>query len=210
MQARWTRLLQSCCKASAEACRSAFDDLAARYAEAHRHYHTLDHVRAVLDAVNGIGTTAWNPAALELAVWFHDVVYDTHAGDNEEKSAAHARAILGPLGAAAMVVDETARLILLTKSHEAHAADGDGRTLLDADLSILGAGEGEYDRYAAAIRREYAWVEEDAYRTGRRRVLEGFLRRPRIYHTEALFARLEQSARRNLRREIAALGRKDG
>ena len=37
-------------------------------------------------------------------------------------------------------------------------------------------------------------------------VLEGFLRRPRIYHTDALYARLEERAHRNLRREIAALG----
>ena len=91
-------MLHGCCQASADACRAAFDDLAARYAEPHRHYHTLDHIRAVLEIVDRIGATARNPAALELAVWFHDVVYDTHAGDNEEQSAAHARSVLGALG----------------------------------------------------------------------------------------------------------------
>jgi predicted metal-dependent HD superfamily phosphohydrolase len=206
MQAGWMRLLHACCNAPAETRQAAFYDLAARYSTADRHYHNLDHIRAVLETVEGIGAPARNPAALELAIWYHDIIYDSQAADNEEKSAEHARVVLGRLGAPPAIPNETARLILLTKTHQANTDDTDGRMLLDADLSVLGADEGEYDHYAAAIRREYAWVAEDAYRAGRRRVLEGFLRRPRIYETEALFARLEEGARRNLHREIAALG----
>jgi predicted metal-dependent HD superfamily phosphohydrolase len=77
--------------------------------------------------------------------------------------------------------------------------------LLDADLAVLGADEAAYDRYAAAIRREYAWVPEDRYRAGRARVLEDFLGRPQVYHTAAMRSRAEDRARANLRREVAAL-----
>ena len=77
--------------------------------------------------------------------------------------------MLGPLGAPPTIRDEIARLIVLTKTHQANADDVDGRLLLDADLSVLGAEESEYDRYATAIRQEYDWVAEDAYRAGRRR-----------------------------------------
>ena len=87
----------------------------------------------------------------------------------------------------------------------AAATDGPGCALLDADLAILGAASDEYDRYAAAIRREYAWVDENAYRAGRSQVLQGFLHRPCIFHTADWAARAENPARCNLQREIDAL-----
>src|SRR5947209_4025145 len=88
-----------------------------------------------------------------------------------------------PVGADAPLLDEVARLVLLTKTHATGPDDRSGQALLDADLAVLGADPADYDRYAADIRREYAWVPEDAYRDGRRRVLEGFLRRPRLFQT---------------------------
>ncbi|MGZ7283798.1 HD domain-containing protein, partial [Streptococcus pyogenes] len=69
----------------------------------------------------------------------------------------------------------------------AHAASSapptlrDTQVLLDADLAILGASEERYKRYAADIRKEYAWVPEADYRKGRAAVLERFLAAPRLY-----------------------------
>ena len=117
----------------------AFADLVARYGEPSRHYHTLDHIRAVLGHVDALWPDA--PLALELAAWLHDVVYDSRAADNEERSADYARALLPALGVAESTIDETARLILLTRSHEAGPGDRAGQTLLDADLAILSASE---------------------------------------------------------------------
>jgi predicted metal-dependent HD superfamily phosphohydrolase len=185
-----------------EAAGAAFADLARRYGEPHRHYHTLGHLAEVLRTVRELAPGDPDPALL-LAAWFHDVIYDPRAADNEERSAEHARTVLGSLGVPEAVRAETARLILLTRAHSAGPDDRAGQLLLDADLAILGAAEGAYDRYAAAIRREYAWVPEEDYRAGRRRVLESFMARPRLYNTEALCARAEAAARANLRREIA-------
>ena len=192
---RWQRLLSDS--------DSTFADLAARYGEPGRHYHTLDHIRAVLDRIDALWPDA--PPALQLAAWLHDVVYDSRAADNEERSADYARAVLPALGVPSDVIDETARLILLTRSHETDPDDRAGRTLLDADLAVLSTNAPTYDAYAAAIRREYAWVAESDYRAGRRRVLERFLVRPRIYLTIEM-AEAEPRARDNLRREIAAFG----
>jgi predicted metal-dependent HD superfamily phosphohydrolase len=186
--------------APAEAAERTFADLAARYSEPGRHYHTLDHLAAML-------TLLPEPSPpLALAVWFHDAVYDTRAADNEERSAALADALLQPLYISADVRAETRRLILLTRRHETATDDADGRRLLDADLAVLGAAPDEYDRYAQAIRREYAWVAEDDYRRGRRRVLESFLGRGRLYFAEEMRERREARARENLRREVLALG----
>jgi predicted metal-dependent HD superfamily phosphohydrolase len=203
LEARWTGLLTALGCAPGPA-RRAFADLAARYSAPERHYHTLDHVRAVLDTATSLWGEA-GPPALTLAAWLHDVVYDTRAADNEERSADQARALLRPLGLSEALLDEAARLILLTKCHRAESGDRAGQVLLDADLAILGADEPAYDRYAVAIRREYAWVPEERYRAGRAAVLEGFLRRPRVYHTDAMHAQAEAAARRNLTREVAAL-----
>jgi len=196
---QWTAVLDAF-RVPAEAAGGVLADLVARYGEPHRHYHTLDHIAAVLDVLAAFGTL---DPALSLAAWYHDTIYDTHATDNEERSAGLARATLVPLGVPVAVVEETARLIVLTKSHQTTEADLSGCQLLDADLSILGSDPESYERYAAAIRREYAWVPEEAYRAGRRRVLEGFLMRPGLF---VLLTELESPARRNMEQEIRALG----
>jgi predicted metal-dependent HD superfamily phosphohydrolase len=198
---QWTDALDAF-GAPTEAVRDAFSDLVTRYGEPHRHYHTLDHIAAVLDVVVAFGATE---PALHLAAWYHDAIYDTRATDNEDRSAVLARTALAPLGVPSAVVQETARLVLLTKSHETAEADAFGKQLLDADLSILASDFVTYDLYAAAIRQEYAWVPDEDYRRGRRRVLEGFLARPRLFF---FLTKNESVARRNMQGEIQALDQK--
>ena len=76
---------------------------------------------------------------------------------------------------------------------------------LDADLSILGAKGETYLAYSEAIRREYSWVPDDAYRAGRLKVLTNSLGRERLFYTEPLAARFEARAGSNLSNEILAL-----
>ena len=184
---------------------AVFADLCRRCSEPGRAYHNLDHVAAMLGTVSEFGDMLYDEVAVCLAVWFHDVVYDSRRGDNEEQSAAYAAEVLNRGGASPSLLPVVERLILATKAHQAPVDDTDCQILLDADLAILGASAAEYDRYAQAIREEYAWVPEDDYRAGRRRVLESFLGRARIYYTDALFERHEQAARVNLRRGIEGL-----
>lgn len=181
-----------------------FENLCRRYSEPGRAYHNLDHIAAMLDTVSGFEDMAHGDVAVRLAVWFHDAVYDSRLGDNEEQSAAYAMAALKG-GAWDSLRMRVMLLIGKTKTHEAPPGDTDCQILLDADLAVLGASAADYDRYARAIREEYAWVPEQDYRAGRCRVLESFLERERIYYTDALFAAREQAARANLRREIEGL-----
>jgi predicted metal-dependent HD superfamily phosphohydrolase len=194
---RWRFLLRAWDVDAARA-DGKFDEIAAAHAEPGRFYHTLDHVLDVLTIVESLGSHAENLNAVKLAAWLHDVVYDSKASDNEERSARHAEALCAELGIPVGRV--VARLIRTTRTHAAD--DADARVLLDADLAILGAGPDVYSDYAAKIRREYAWVPAPDYRAGRRKVLESFLSRPRIYH---YLEDREASARRNLTAEIAEL-----
>jgi predicted metal-dependent HD superfamily phosphohydrolase len=182
-----------------------FAELVAAYSQPDRFYHNLGHIQQVLHTLAGLRGNARSFPALQMAAWFHDMIYDSRARDNEERSAAHAARSLPPLGVPKALCARVQDLILLTRMHEATDSDTDGHILLDADLAILGAPEEEYARYAHAIRQEYAWVPEQQYRAGRVRVLETFLRRDYIFFTESMRNALEERARHNLAREIASL-----
>lgn len=203
--AEWSSLLSLFGVPWAEAQRG-FDELAEAYAGPGRFYHNLDHIRAVLDTVDDLSDLARDLPAVRLAAWYHDAVYDSRGKDNEERSADLAAECCRGWGVAAAVVETVQRLILATKSHLADADDVDGHVLLDADLAILGTDPDEYARYARAIRQEYAWVPEADYRRGRATVLHSFLGRARIFRLDRTHERLDASARRNLRDELAALG----
>ena len=176
-----------------------FDEIAAAYAGPGRFYHTLDHVLAVLATVESLAPQAKNLNGVKLAAWLHDVIYDSKASDNEERSAEYAERLCQEL--AIPEGQRVAALVRKTKTHDA-GDDADAQVLLDADLAILGTSEAEYLAYAENIRREYAWVPEPEYRKGRRQVLQTFLTRPRIYH---FLSHLEQPARRNIGEEIGRL-----
>jgi len=185
--------------------RPGFEDLAAAYSSPDRYYHNLEHIASVLHEIDGLADLAADPAAVQLAAWFHDIVYDSKASDNEDRSAQQLRARGTEWRLPSTLIEEASRLVQLTKSHRTTAEDANGAVMLDADLTILGAPPDEYDRYAAAIRMEYSWIEEAAYRTGRAKVLRGFVVRERLFLLDRMHARYESAARGNLQREIAAL-----
>jgi predicted metal-dependent HD superfamily phosphohydrolase len=204
MQTGWVSLLARYSVEPAAAY-PVFDRLVVAHSEPHRFYHTLEHVNEVLRVAGRLADASADPAAIQLAVWFHDAVYDPRATDNEERSAALAVDLLHPLGVPEVTLRHVAAMIRATAHTTAAEVDPDTAVLLDADLAILSAEERRYARYAADIRREYAWVEESAYRAGRTKVLQSFLDRPRIYRTERMHAAAEEAARQNLRAELRRL-----
>ncbi len=178
--------------------------LIARYAEAHRHYHTLDHLVAVLSTVDELASYTDSPDLVRLAAWYHDAVYDPLRADNEERSAALAQAELGPAGLPAATVARVAALVRVTAGHRSGAGDRDAAVLCDADLAVLSRPAPGYDRYAAAVRQEYAHLDDGTWREGRAAVLRGLLKLPRLFGTAAGQS-WESAARTNLSRELAAL-----
>jgi predicted metal-dependent HD superfamily phosphohydrolase len=179
----------------------SFRDIVRAYSEPHRHYHTLDHLEAGFKLMDDLFPKA--TPAVKLAYWFHDFIYDTHASDNEEKSAWIAgefiRGNLNHHGHGA----EVASLILATK-HHSDVSSENTRILLDVDLSILSEPVEVFNKYEQDIRREYDWVPPEAYKAGRTKVLLSFLDRPAIYHTEAMKPR-EALARDNINRSLKNL-----
>jgi predicted metal-dependent HD superfamily phosphohydrolase len=184
------------------------DALLAAWAEPARVYHGSAHLIDCLAQVDELPEASGGAGGVdpvEAALWYHDAVYDSRAGDNEERSAAWAKRALVELGVAPRLAAEVARLVRLT-GHAEPATDEAGRLVCDIDLSVLGRPPAEFDTYDAAIRAEYAWVPEEAFREGRRRVLRALLARAPLYGTERFRRRYEEPARANLRRALARLG----
>src|SRR6185312_15436443 len=139
--------------------------LARRYAEPHRRYHTWEHVVACLDARRRL-TGAALPE-VDLALLFHDAIYDPMAHDNESRSAD----LLVEEGRRAWLGEELlqrARPLVEATRHGEDAADSEEACIVvDADLSILGADPAVFDAYERAVRAEYAAVDDAAYAAGR-------------------------------------------
>ncbi len=182
-----------------------FDDLLSRYAEPHRVYHTFKHIRECFERFDSARHLAERPAEVELAIWFHDAVYDTRSSDNEEHSAKLAALSLQEAGAPSEAAERVRDLVLATK-HDAIPTEPDASLLVDVDLSILGAEPFQFDEYEAQVRQEHSWASEVAFREGRSRILRGFLARPHIYATSHFRARFEARARGNLGRSLRELG----
>jgi predicted metal-dependent HD superfamily phosphohydrolase len=182
---------------------TVFAELVTRHGEAHRHYHTLEHVEACLRWLDWYAGLAERPAEIALALFFHDAVYDPRAGDNEVKSAALARERLGRLAIPADAIERIASAIEATEHHD--ATHGDARLMVDLDLTILGAKPAVFDDFEGRIRKEYAHVPAALFGPGRRAVLERLAAHRPIYRTKALADQLETRARANLERRIAEL-----
>ena len=72
-----------------------YQDLVARYREPHRRYHTLQHLEECFARFDELRALAEHPRDVELAIWFHDAIYDTRRSDNEARSAAWGRSVAG-------------------------------------------------------------------------------------------------------------------
>ena len=171
------------------------------YSEPHRHYHTVRHLEECFSKLEELQSEAVHIGEIELALWFHDAVYDVKRHDNEEKSAEWACSCLRQAKAPVEITQHVRSLISATR-HHAPTMDIDTKILLDVDLSILGTSPERFQEYAQQIRDEYRHVPLPLFAHKRKVVLECFLKRPRIFNTGAFFERYESHARNNIENEM--------
>lgn len=62
------------------------NDLVTAWNEPQRKYHTLQHLHGCLSIFEEFQHLAEHPHEVELAIWFHDAVYDIKGKNNEQKS----------------------------------------------------------------------------------------------------------------------------
>ena len=199
LQHRWTKLL-STFDIDQNQVNSLFNEIASKYTESHRQYHNLDHIELMLD----LSTVYSFSEELQLAIWFHDVIYNPLRSNNESKSANYAYLKLSELGFPNNTIQEIKRLIELTKTHNTSPNDTLGKQLLDLDLAILGSDPETYSNYVQCIRKEYHMYPDLVYKPGRVKVLKSFLNRDALFQTKEL-KHLELQAIENIKNELLTL-----
>ena len=181
-----------------------FKTIVDSYSETHRAYHTLKHIVDCIKEFQDMPYISEHPNEIEMALWFHDIIYDTRAKDNEEKSAKLAYDVAERMVMPEFFNKRVYDLILTTK-HREIPNDTDSQVLVDIDLSILGKPKKEFNDYELNIRKEYLWVPEEQYKLGRSTILKNFLERTRIYSTDYFYKKYENKARENIQGSLNAL-----
>jgi len=181
-----------------------YEKLIAGYSEKHRAYHTLDHINACFWHLDAIRAQCLYPEEIELALWFHDVIYKPFSASNEEDSANLAKSFLSQNSVEPEIIDRIYKLIILTKDHVAPQSR-DAKLMLDIDLSILGSEDHIYAQFEKDVRHEYKRVPSFVFKKKRKEILKSFLERPRLYHTPYFFDLLERRAKDNLAWAITQL-----
>ncbi|MEA5462309.1 HD domain-containing protein [Leptothoe sp. PORK10 BA2] len=224
--ARWGQLCQAFNIHDQTAIEQEFNRIATAYGQPQRAYHTAQHINeclAWLDWTKAeISAEFAGHLVLEMALWYHDVVYQTQGSDPEERSnerqsadqavsflQAHLPSHPGKHGQIHRVEALIMATVHLADQGAEHCPDSGVKQtveypldlapwMMDIDLAILGADPQRFNQYETQIRQEYAWVPEAIYRTKRQQVLKQFLARPVIYHTPKFQQQFESQARRNL------------
>jgi predicted metal-dependent HD superfamily phosphohydrolase len=181
-----------------------FEQLISAYSSPDRFYHSLKHIEDCLSLFDQTKFLTPHPEEVELAIWFHDAVYDTSRNDNEQKSADWANSVIIQAGLNHDIAERVSHSILATR-HHTEISDKDAQLMVDVDLSILGREPEVFWRYEENIRKEYAWVPENVFRQKRIEILSGFLDRQHIYYYEKYRVMFEERARANLKQAIAGL-----
>ncbi len=200
MQRRWNSLWEKIgAKGNPE---ESYDKLVNLYGESHRVYHNLVHIVHSLREFEEVRDLSESPEAIEIAIWFHDAIYNTHAEDNEERSAEFASEVLSSAEVGEDFINKVYNLVLATK-HRETPEDYDAQLLVDIDLAIIGK-EAFFDT-RGYIREEYSWVPEEVFRIKRSVFFQRLLDRPHLYTTDFFREKYEKKARENIKEEIAQL-----
>lgn len=173
------------------------NDLIDRYSESHRHYHNLEHITILFNLASAHGLRLTIPQ--QMAIWYHDCVYDPKRKDNETQSC---EVLLkhhdtDPHG----FLNRAICIIMDTKTHTSN--DHESQTVLDLDLAGLGFDYETYQYTTSLIRKEYEHLSNEEWLAGRKLFLNNLLSRDHIFYTPWARDFYETKARRNIERELS-------
>jgi len=183
---------------------AVFDELDALYGEPHRHYHTAAHIEHCLHQFDLAADRMDRPDAVEMALWFHDAIYEIPTEKNELRSAELFAARAAGRGSEPFR-SEVRRLIMAT-IHREPPATLDESFIVDIDLSSFGLPWEEFLSDSRAVRAEFSQVTDAEFYPRQKKFLESLVARPAFCFTEFFQDRHEDRARGNIERLFEKLG----
>lgn len=174
-----------------------YAQLARLLGASYRRYHTIDHIQDCLRRLDRVAAHLNDPDAVELALWFHDAIYEMDSGTNEQRSAELFERLAK--GADPAFRRRVCALIMATR-HVGGERDNDRRYIVDIDLAGFGASWDEFMRNGVLLREESPRKTDAQYHSAQVSFLQRLQRRRRFFATEYFRDRYEARARANLRR----------
>ncbi len=177
-------------------------ELIDRYQSPIRGYHTLQHISHCLWELDRFPAKDFDRDLVELAIWYHDAIYEPKSKRNEAESAELMKQDLK--GCDASKLERVSQMILATAHHLAtEPMDKETQVLLDIDLSILGQNPLDYDVYVQGVRHEYRNVSTPIFYYRRKKLLRKMMKSS-LYKLDYFRAQYAEAAKSNLSRELSS------
>jgi predicted metal-dependent HD superfamily phosphohydrolase len=146
-----------------------------------------------------------DPGAVEIAIWFHDAIYEPGAKDNEQRSAELFQKYAQASGCSDVAFQRRIHDLIMITTHHEQPGWKDEQFIVDIDLSSFGLPWDEFEQDGRRIRAECAEMSDDAYYPGHVKFLQMLQERPTFFFTDFFQKRYEQTARENIERLITSL-----
>ena len=180
-----------------------FSRLEQHYAEPHRYYHTSSHIDHCLRQVDFISVDYADRDAVELAIWFHDVIYEIGDPKNEENSAKWFMQVSsGELKDS--IREQVNRLVMVTQ-HNVQPEKEDEKYVVDIDLSGFGMPWPEFSADSLRVRQEFPEVSDGVFENKHRMFLEMLASRDFFFCTTLFRNMYESQAKYNVREKLSRL-----
>ncbi len=179
-------------------------DIELQHASKDRYYHNLKHLENLYKQLIKVKNEIQDWNMLLFALFYHDYIYNIFKNDNEKQSGIYATKILTSLQLDINSISFCNEIILATQGHQI-STNPDINYFTDADLSILGSDWETYTQYYKDVRKEYKFYPDFIYQKGRIKVLQSFLKMPRIYKTKSFYSFYELQAKENIQKELRIL-----
>lgn len=180
-----------------DASKTVHKQLLASYREPQRVYHALSHIEHCLKKVDEVKSLVQNPEALELSIWFHDVIYTPGAKNNEQLSADYFTQLTTNIfsKACGQMINEN---IMATLHNDNERLSGDTRYMVDIDLSSFGLPWDEFMQDSENVRLERPDLSFKDSLLGQLNFKRGLLKRPQFFRTKFFKQHYEAQAQKNL------------
>ncbi|MFT5218287.1 MAG: putative metal-dependent HD superfamily phosphohydrolase [Planctomycetota bacterium] len=176
-----------------------YQQLINAYNEPQRVYHNLQHINHCLTTFDKVRHLPQSTDSIELAIWFHDVVYQPGSSDNEQLSAKlYCTAADGQHKPE--MVKRVNRLIMATLHNAEDIEDPDCKLMVDIDLSSFALPWEEFLDDSKNLRRESGIVSDQDYYQKQYQFQQGLLTKEHFFLTDYFIEHGEKNAHRNLQK----------
>ena len=172
--------------------------LADHYNESHRSYHTAEHIEHCLRTYDQAALELGANDAVEMALWFHDLVHMPGRADNEARSAEQFRSLSN--GQLTTHFMESVERLIRSTQHLTLSDNLDEQFVCDVDLSGLAKPWDAFIADTHLVRQEHEAIDNATFQAGQHHFFNRLLDRPHLYGTSWFRARAETTARKNIKR----------